>query len=83
MTKFALDKMPLFLKQALSYINFREHCTKYNNLFPMAATKVCNYCDVTGCTNRGPGVHCVTLMGRMVHYLRKIYSSTSQSCGLS
>ncbi len=36
----------------------------------MAATTVCNYCDNPGFTNRGPGVHCVTLSGQVHHSLQ-------------
>jgi hypothetical protein len=49
----------------------------------MAATKVCNYCDNSGFTNRGPGHHCVTLSGRVHHFFTRVSSSNPQSCGLS
>ena len=73
--KVGLDELPYFLKRVLSDCSFRQDCTKYNNLFAMAATKVCNYCDDPGYTNRGPGTHSVTLTGRIVHFIRKINSS--------
>ncbi len=49
----------------------------------MAATKVCNYCDNSGFTNRGPGHHCVTLSGRVHHFFTRVSSSNPQSCGVS
>jgi hypothetical protein len=60
MMKVGLDELPYFLKRVLSDCSFRQDCTKYNNFFAMAATKVCNYCDDPGYTNRGPGIHSVT-----------------------
>jgi hypothetical protein len=56
---FALDEMPLFMRMITRTCKFCQDCTKYNKLLAMAATKVCNYCDHPGFTNRGPGVHCV------------------------
>ena len=82
MMKVGLDELPHFLKLVLSDFRFRQDCTKYNNLFAMAATKVCNYCDDTGYTNRGPGTHSVHLTGRIVHFLRKINSSNKYGCGM-
>ena len=52
MMRFALDEMPLFMRLATTRCKFCQDCTKYNNLFAMAATKVCNYCDNSGFTNR-------------------------------
>ncbi len=49
----------------------------------MAATNVCNYCDNSGFTNRGPGHHCLTLSGRVHHFFTMVSSSNLQSCGLS
>jgi hypothetical protein len=49
----------------------------------MAATKVCNYCVDPGFTNRGPGIHCVTLSGQVHHFFTRVSSSNLQSCGLS
>ncbi len=56
MMRFALDKMPLFMKMVTRTRKFCQDCTKYNNLLAIAATMVCNYCDNPGFTNRGPGV---------------------------
>ncbi len=63
MMRFALDEMPLFMRMVITRCKFCQDCTKYNNLLAMAATKVCNYCDDPGFTNRGPRIHCVTLSG--------------------
>jgi hypothetical protein len=49
--RFGMDEMPLFMKSATTRRKFCQDCTKYNNLFAMAATKVCNYCDNSGFTN--------------------------------
>ncbi len=61
--RFALDKMPLFMRMVTTTCKFCQDYTQYNNLLAMAATKVCNYCDNSGFTNQGPGVHCVMLSG--------------------
>ena len=82
MMKVGLDELPFFLKRVLSDGSFRQDCAKYNNLFAMAATKVCNYCDDPGYTNRGPGTHSVTLTGRIVHFIRNINSTNKNSCGM-
>jgi hypothetical protein len=49
----------------------------------MSATKVCNYCDNPGFTNRGPGIHCVTQSVQVHHFFTRVSSSNFQSCGLS
>jgi hypothetical protein len=59
--RFALDEMPLFMRMVTTTCKFYQDCTKYNNLLAMAATKVCNYCDDSGFTSQGPGIHCVML----------------------
>ncbi len=46
--RFGMDEMPLFMILATMRRKFCQDCTKYNNLFAMAATKVCNYCDNSG-----------------------------------
>jgi hypothetical protein len=81
--RFGMDEMPLFMRLATTRHKFCQDCTKYNNLFAMAATKVCNYCDNSGFTNRGPGHHCVMLSGRVHHFFTRVSSSNPQSCGLS
>jgi hypothetical protein len=83
MMRFALDEMPLFMRIVTMRGNFCQDCTKYNNLFLMAATKVCNYCDNSGFTNQGPDHHCVTLSGQVHHFFTRVSSSNPQSCGLS
>ena len=80
MMRFALDKMPLFMRLATTRHKFCQDCTKYNNLFAMAATKVCNYCDNSGFTNQGPGHHYVTLSGRVHHFFTRVSSSNPQNC---
>ncbi len=81
--RFALDEMPLFMRMVTMTRKFCQDCTKFNNLLAMAATKVCNYCDAPGFTNQGPGIHCVTLSGRVHHFFTRVSSSNPQSCGLS
>jgi hypothetical protein len=61
----------------------KHHLAQHDNLFAIAATKVCNYCDNSGFTNQSPGHHCVTLSGRVHHFLTRVSSSNPQSCGLS
>jgi hypothetical protein len=41
--RFGMDEMPLFMRLAATRRKFCQDYTKYNNLFAMAATKVCNY----------------------------------------
>jgi hypothetical protein len=81
--RFALDEMPLVMRMVTMTQKFCQDCTKYNNLLAMAATKVCNYCDNPRFTNRGPGVHCVMLSGRVHHFFTRVSSFNPQSCGLS
>jgi hypothetical protein len=50
--RFGMDEMPLFIRLATKRRKLCQDCTKYNNLLEMAATKVCNYCDNSGFTNR-------------------------------
>jgi hypothetical protein len=83
MMRFALNEMPLFMRMVTMTHKFCQDSTKYNNLLAMAATKVCNYCDNPGVTNRGQGVHCVTLSGQVHHFFTRVSSSNQQSCGLS
>ncbi len=78
-----MDEIPLFMRLATTRRKFCQDCTKYNNLFGMAAKKVCNYCDDSGFTNQGPGHHCVMLSGRVHHFFTRVSSSNPQSCGLS
>jgi hypothetical protein len=80
--RFGMDLMPLFMRLATTRCKFCQDCTKYNNLFAMAATKVCNYCDNSGFINQGPGHHCVMLSGRVHHFSTRVSSSNLQSCGL-
>ncbi len=75
---FALDDMPLFMRMVTTTRKFCQDCTKYNNLFAMAATKVCNYCDNPGFTNWGPGIHCVMLSRRVHHFFKRVSSSNPQ-----
>ncbi len=49
--RFGMDEIPLFMRLATTRCKFCQDCTKYNNLFAMAATKVCNYCDNSGFKN--------------------------------
>ncbi len=49
--RFGMDEMPLIIRLATTRCQFCQDCTKYNNLFAMAATKICNYCDNSGFTN--------------------------------
>jgi hypothetical protein len=49
----------------------------------MAATKVCNYCETPGFTNRDPGIVSVMLNGQVHHFMRIASSSNMQSCALS
>jgi hypothetical protein len=81
--RFGMDEMPLFMRLATMRCKFCPDCTKYNNLFAMAPTKVCNYCDNSGFTNRGSGHHCVMLSGRVHHFFTRVSSSNRQSCGSS
>ncbi len=81
--RFGMDEVPLFMRLATKRRKFCQDCTKYNNLFAMATTKVCNYCDNSGFTNQGLGHHCVTLNGRVHHFFTRVSSSNPQSCGLS
>jgi hypothetical protein len=84
MMRFALDEMPLFMNMVTTTTcKFCQDCTKYYNLLAMAATKVCNYCDNLGFTNQGPGIHCVTLSGRVHHFFTRVSSSNLQNCRLS
>jgi hypothetical protein len=46
-----MDEIPPFMRLATTKRKFCQDCPKYNNLFAMAATKVCNYCDNSGFTN--------------------------------
>ncbi len=50
MTRFVLDKMPLFMRIVPLSHKLCQDCKKYNNLLAIAATKVCNYCDTPGFT---------------------------------
>jgi hypothetical protein len=61
--RFGMDEMPFFMRLATTRCKFYQDCTRYNNLFAMAATKVCNYCGNSGFTNQGPGHNCVMLSG--------------------
>jgi hypothetical protein len=81
--RFGMDKMSLFMRLAVTRRKFCQDCTKYDNLFAMATTKVCNYCDNSGFTNQGPGHHCVMLNGQVHHFFTRVSSSNPQSCGLS
>ena len=81
--RFGMDEMPLFMRLATTRRKFCQDCTKYNNLFAMAATKVCNYCDNSGFTNQGPGHHCLALSGQVHHFFTRVSSSNLQHCGLS
>jgi hypothetical protein len=81
--RFALDKMSLFMRMVTTTCKFCQDCTKCNTLLAMAATKVCNYCDNPVFTNQDPGVHHVTLSGRVHHFFTRVSSSNPQSCGLS
>ncbi len=81
--RFGMDKMPPFMRLATMRRKFCQDCTKYNNLFAMAATKVSNYCDNSGFTNQCPGHHCATLSGRVHHFFTRVSTSNPQSCGLS
>ncbi len=81
--RFGMDEMLLFMRLATTRRRFCQDCTKYNTLFAMAATKVCNYCDNSGFTNQGPGHHCLVLSGQVHHFFTRVSSSNPQSCGLS
>ena len=80
--RFGMDEM-VFMRLATTRRKFCQDCTKYNNLFAMAATKVCSYCVNSGFTNQGPGHHSVMLSGRVHHFFTRVSSSNPQSCGLS
>jgi hypothetical protein len=81
--RFSLDEMPLFMRMVTMTCKFCQDSTKYYNLLAMAATKVCNYCGNPGFTNQDPGVHCLTLSGRVHHFFTRVSSSNLQSFGLS
>jgi hypothetical protein len=81
--RFGMDEMPLFMRLATTRCKFCQDCTIYNNLFALAATKVCNYHDNSGFTNQGPGHHCVMLSRRVHHFFTRVSSSNPQHCGLS
>jgi hypothetical protein len=76
--RFGMEEMPLFMRLTTMRRKFCQDCTKYNNLFAMAATKVCNYCDNSGFTNQGPGHNCVTLSGRDHHFFTRVSISNPQ-----
>jgi hypothetical protein len=82
MMEYVLDKLPPFVRNAISSSNqFSHRSSTYNNLVAMAATLVCNYSETAGFSRRGPGPQSVFMNGR-VHYMR-LASSTSQNCGMS
>ncbi len=54
--RFGLDEMPLFMRLATTRCKFCQDCTKYNNLFAMAATKVCIYCDNNAQLQQSPNL---------------------------
>jgi hypothetical protein len=60
MMSITLNELPVFIRRVIYCDQFSKSCTTYNNLLVMAATKVCNYCDTPGLTNRGPGNASVT-----------------------
>jgi len=83
MMGYVLDKLPPFVRKAISSSNqFSQRSSTYNNLVAMAATVVCNYSETAGFSWRGPGPQSVFMNGRVHHYMR-LASSTSQNCGMS
>jgi hypothetical protein len=83
MMGYVLDKLPPFVRKAISLSNqFSQRSSTYNNLVAMAATVVCNYSETAGFSRRGPGPQSVFMNGRVHHYMR-LASSTSQNCGMS
>ena len=83
MMGYVLDKLPPFVRKAISSSNqFSQRSSTYNNLVAMAATVVCNYSETAGFSWHGPGPQSVFMNGCVHHYMR-LASSTSQNCGMS
>jgi hypothetical protein len=83
MIGYVLDKLPPFVRKAISLSNqFSQRSSTYNNLVAMAATVVCNYSETVGFSGRGPGPQSVFMNGRVHHYMR-LASNTQQNCGMS
>jgi hypothetical protein len=78
-----MEQFPVFMRLAIHSPNFHEECTTFNNILLMAVTKVCNYCDTPGFSNRGPGNACVMLNGRVHHFMKTAYSNNTHNCRLS
>ena len=70
MMGYVLDKLPPFVRKAISSSNqFSQRSSTYNNLVAMAATVVCNYSETAGFSRRGPGPRSVFMNGRVHHYI--------------
>jgi hypothetical protein len=80
--KHDLREKPSFMIQVVTTPEFLLNSSTYNNLLAMGGTKVCNYNETPGWTQRGPGSACVTLNGR-IHHNMKNANSTDPSCGLA
>jgi hypothetical protein len=70
------------MRQAIKTPDFSLNSSTYNNLLAMGDTKVCNYNETPGWTQRGPGSACITLNGCIHHYMKNA-NSTDPSCGLT
>jgi hypothetical protein len=83
MMGYVLDKLPPFVRKAISSSNqFSQRSSTYNNLVAMAATVVCNCSETAGFSWRGPGPQSVFMKGHVHHYMR-LASISSQNCGMS
>ncbi len=61
--KHDMEQLPVFMRLPIHSPNFHEECTTFNNILPLAATKVCNYCNTPEFSYHGPGNACVMLNG--------------------
>jgi hypothetical protein len=83
MNEHELDPMPFFFRKIISTCtDIFQKSSIYNNLVVMAATAVCNYSELNGWLQRGPGNQCVFINGCVHHYM-KIALTTLQNCGIS
>jgi hypothetical protein len=80
--KHYLREEPSFMRQVITTPDFSLNSSTCNNLLAMGGTKVCNYNETPGWTQRGPGSACVTLNERIHHYMKNA-NSTDPSCGLA
>ena len=73
----------MFMRLAIHSPNFHKEFTTFNNILSMAVTKVFNYCNIPGFTNRGPGNACVMLNGQVHHFMKAASSNNTHNCRLS